>query len=135
MGDRTIDVFWHDDPLLHDTGSGVFEHDPSPLIEVSELHPENEVRVRTIRSALRTRPRADTLRSIRSPLRNGPIAARLRWRDGRHAEIDELVHLHDPAYVEEVREFCLGGGGVLAWSTRGCEGSVAAALVAGGTAT
>ena len=37
MADPTLDVFWHDDVLLHDTGSGVFEHDPSPLIEVSEL--------------------------------------------------------------------------------------------------
>ena len=96
----------------------MFEHDPSPLIEVSELHPENDVRIRNIRSALR----------------NGPIAGRLRWRDGRHAEIDELVHLHDPAYVEEVREFCLGGGGVLAWSTRVCEGSWPASLAAAGTA-
>ena len=111
-------MFWHDDVLLHDTGSGVFEHDPSPLIEVSELHPENDVRIRNIRSALR----------------NGPIAGRLRWRDGRQAEIDELVHLHEPAYVEEVREFCLGGGGVLAWSTRVCEGSWPASLAAAGTA-
>ena len=118
MADPTLDVFWHDDVLLHDTGSGVFEHDPSPLIEVSELHPENDVRIRNIRSALR----------------NGPIAGRLRWRDGRHAGIDELVHLHDPAYVEEVHEFCLGGGGVLAWSTRVCEGSWPASLAAAGTA-
>ena len=118
MADPTLDVFWHDDVLLHDTGSGVFEHDPSPLIEVSELHPENDVRIRNIRSALR----------------NGPIAGRLRWRDGRQAEIDELVHLHEPAYVEEVREFCLCGGGVLAWSTRVCEGSWPASLAAAGTA-
>ena len=27
-----IDVFWHDDALLHDTGSGVFEHAPSSLM-------------------------------------------------------------------------------------------------------
>ena len=74
------------------------------------------------------------IRNIRSALRDGPIAGRLRWRAGRHAEIDELVHLHDPAYVEEVREFCLGGGGVLAWSTRVCEGSWPASLAAAGTA-
>ena len=42
MADPDLHVFWHDDALLHDTGSGVFESPPSPLIEVSELHPEND---------------------------------------------------------------------------------------------
>ena len=69
MADPDLHVFWHDDALLHDTGSGVFESPPSPLIEVSELHPENDVRIRNIRSCLR----------------EGPIAPRLAWRDGRHA--------------------------------------------------
>ena len=86
MADRTIDVFWHDDTMLHDTGSGVFEHPPSPLIEVSELHPENDVRIRNIRSCLQ----------------RGPVGERLRWRDGRHATVAELEMLHEPGYVEHV---------------------------------
>src|SRR6476660_6215166 len=88
MSDQPLHVFWHDDALAHHTGSGVFEHPPSPLIEVSELHPENDVRIRNIRSCLR----------------EGPIAPRLAWREGRHAAIPELEMLHDPAYVEQVRE-------------------------------
>jgi acetoin utilization deacetylase AcuC-like enzyme len=113
-----ITVFWHEDALLHDTGEGVFEHPPSPLIEVSELHPENDVRIRNIRSALR----------------HGPIAPRLDWRDGRHATVDELEMLHEPAYVSQVREFCEAGGGVVAWSTVVVPGSWQASLAAAGTA-
>ena len=115
---ETMDVFWHQDALLHDTGEGVFEHPSSPLIEVPELHPENAVRVR----------------NIRSMLRNGPMADRLRWREGRHATIDELAWLHEPGYVEEVRRYCEAGGGVLAWSTTVVEGSWPASLAAAGTA-
>ena len=38
---ETTDVFWHDDALRHDTGSGVFEQPPSPLLAEAELHPES----------------------------------------------------------------------------------------------
>jgi acetoin utilization deacetylase AcuC-like enzyme len=113
----SLDVFWHDDALKHDTGSGVFEHPPSPLIEVSELHPENDVRIRNVRSILR----------------EGPLAGRVRWRDGRHATEAELEWLHDPGYVSYVREFCTGGGGVLAWSTVTVPGTWDASLAAAGT--
>jgi hypothetical protein len=85
MADRSIDVFWHDDALLHDTGSGVFEHPPSPLIEVSELHPENDVRVRNIRSCLT----------------HGPIAGRLRWREGR------MVLVQEGGYSRSYSAFCM----------------------------
>ena len=118
MADPDLHVFWHDDALLHDTGSGVFESPPSPLIEVSELHPENDVRIRNIRSCLR----------------EGPIAPRLAWRDGRHATIPELEMLHDPTYVEEVREFCEAGGGLLGGHTVVSTGTWPAALSSAGTA-
>jgi acetoin utilization deacetylase AcuC-like enzyme len=118
MADDHLHVFWHKDALRHDTGSGVFEHPPSPLIEVPELHPENDVRIRNIRSCLR----------------EGPIAPSLRWREGRHATIDELEMLHDPAYIEGVRTFCAAGGGTIAWSTVVSEGSWDAALSSAGSA-
>jgi acetoin utilization deacetylase AcuC-like enzyme len=115
---RRATVLWHADALLHETGEGVFEHPPSPLIEVPELHPENEVRVRNIRSALG----------------NGPIAAHLDWRDGRHATAEELAWLHDPAYVAEVARFAASGGGLLSGATVVGPGSWPAALAAAGTA-
>jgi len=40
-----IDVFWHPGVLEHDTGSGVFEAPPSPLMAVAEPHPENALRL------------------------------------------------------------------------------------------
>jgi acetoin utilization deacetylase AcuC-like enzyme len=114
---ETIDVFWHDDALRHDTGSGVFEQPPSPLLAEAELHPE---------SALR-------LRNMKAILERGPLAERIRWREGRHADPEELALVHDPGYVESVREFCAAGGGVLTWSTPVTEESWPAALAAAGT--
>ena len=118
MAERSLDVFWHDDALLHDTGAGVFEHPPSPLIEVSELHPENAVRVQNIRSCLR----------------NGPIGQHLRWQQGRHATVAELEMLHPAGYIQQVQAFCQQGGGVIAWSTVVVPGSWPAALSSAGTA-
>jgi len=114
----TLDLFWHDDALLHETGSGVFEHPPSPLMDVPELHPENAVRVRNMKTILE----------------RGPLAPHIRRREGRHAEVSELTTLHDPDYVESVREFRAAGGGVLTWSTTVGERSWEAALAAAGTA-
>jgi acetoin utilization deacetylase AcuC-like enzyme len=112
-----LDVFWHDDALLHDTGTGLFEQPPSPLLAEQELHPENAVRVLNMKSILE----------------RGPLAAKIRWHEGRHAGVEELTLVHDPAYVESVRQFCEDGGGVLTWSTPVSQGSWQAALAAAGT--
>jgi len=114
---ETLDVVWHDDALSHDTGSGVFEQPPSPLLAEPELHPENAVR----------------LRNMKAILERGPLAPRVRWREGRYAEPEELALVHEPGYVESVREFCAAGGGVLTWSTPVTEASWPAALAAAGT--
>jgi acetoin utilization deacetylase AcuC-like enzyme len=113
----TMDLFWHDDALRHETGSGLFEQPPSPLLEEPELHPENAVRVRNMKAILE----------------RGPLAPHIRRREGRHASHEELLLVHDGAYVESIREFCLGGGGILTWSTPVSTGSWDAALAAAGT--
>jgi acetoin utilization deacetylase AcuC-like enzyme len=112
-----MDVFWHEDALRHDTGSGVFEQPPSPLVDEQELHPENAVRVRNMKAILE----------------RGPLSARIRRRDGRHASPEELRLVHDGDYVESIREACLAGGGLLTWSTPVSTGSWDAALAAAGT--
>jgi acetoin utilization deacetylase AcuC-like enzyme len=117
MSVETLDVFWHDDALLHETGSGFFEHPASPLMAEPELHPENAVRILNMKAVLE----------------RGPLASRTRWREGRHAGPEELALVHDPAYVESVRAFCAQGGGLLAWSTPVSERSFEAALAAAGT--
>jgi acetoin utilization deacetylase AcuC-like enzyme len=110
-------VYWHEDALAHDTGMGVFDRGPSPLMAAPEAHPENAARVRNIRSILR----------------DGPLSASLEWHDGRRATVDELHLVHDPAYVESVRAFCAGGGGLLTQSTPVVPASWNAALAAAGT--
>jgi acetoin utilization deacetylase AcuC-like enzyme len=112
-----VHVFWHDDALLHDTGSGVFEQPPSPLLAEPELHPENAVRVLNMKAILE----------------RGPLAEHVRWRNGRHADPKELELVHDPAYVESIRTFCADGGGILTWSTPVSQRSWEAALAAAGT--
>ena len=112
-----MDLFWHDDALRHDTGSGLFEQPPSPLLDVQELHPENAVRIRNMKAILE----------------RGPLAEHVRRREGRQAGPDELLLVHDPDYVESVRDFCLGGGGILTWSTPVSADSWDAALAAAGT--
>ncbi|MDQ3867457.1 MAG: hypothetical protein M3304_11660 [Actinomycetota bacterium] len=111
-------VFWHDDVLRHDTGSGVFEHGPSPLLAEGELHPENSLRVRNMKSILE----------------RGPLSDRLRFRRGRHADPSELALVHDEGYVETIRAYCAAGGGLLTWSTPVVEASWDAARAAAGTA-
>jgi acetoin utilization deacetylase AcuC-like enzyme len=115
---RTIDVFWHPAVLDHDTGAGLFEGGPSELLDVPELHPEN----------------AERVRNMVSVLRRGPIAARLRWHDGRLATEDEVAAVHDPAYVAEIRDACAAGGRTFAPSTRVLPGSWQPIMAAAGTA-
>jgi acetoin utilization deacetylase AcuC-like enzyme len=112
-----LDVFWHDDVLLHDTGSGVFEQPPSPFLAESELHPENTNR----------------LLNMKAILERGPLAKHVRWRAGRRAKGSELELVHDPEYVQSIREFSARGGGILTWSTPMSERSWGAALAAAGT--
>ncbi len=112
-----IDLFWHEDALRHDTGSGLFEQPPSPLLDEQELHPENAVRIRNMKSILE----------------RGPLSAHIRRRDGRHADPAELQLVHDGDYVESIREACLSGGGILTWSTPVSTGSWDAALAAAGS--
>jgi acetoin utilization deacetylase AcuC-like enzyme len=111
-------VYWHDEALAHDTGAGMFDQPSTPLIEVSELHPENTERIRNIRSALI----------------HGPIAPHLEWHAGRHATRAELELVHDPAYVRSVQAACAAGPGQITQSTPVSPASWGAALASAGTA-
>ena len=114
---ETLDVFWHDDVLLHDTGSGLFDHPPSSFLAEPELHPENAVR----------------LVNMKSILERGPLNSRVRWREGRHAEAEELELVHEPGYVESIRALAAGGGGMPASATVMSGRSWGAARAAAGT--
>jgi acetoin utilization deacetylase AcuC-like enzyme len=111
-------VYWHDEALAHDTGAGMFDQGPTPLIEVPELHPENP----------------DRIRNIRSMLQNGPIAPRLEWHDGRYATRDELELIHAPAYIDSIEAACAEAPATLTQSTPIVPASWGAALGSAGTA-
>ncbi len=111
-------VYWNEDGLAHDTGAGVFDQGPSPLIAAPELHPEN----------------AERIRNIRSLLERGPIAPHLEWHTGRHATAAELELVHDPDYVRGVEAACASGNGILTQSTPVVPASWPAALGSAGTA-
>jgi acetoin utilization deacetylase AcuC-like enzyme len=116
--EETLDVFWHEDVLLHDTGSGVFEAAASPLLAEQELHPENALRVRNMKAILE----------------RGTLRDHVRWRQGRRAEPTELELVHERRYVESIRDFAAAGGGVLTDTTVLRARSWEAALAAAGTA-
>ena len=85
---------------------GVFEHPPSPLIEVPELHPENAERIRNIRA----RPRA----TARSP--TGCAGA-----TGRHAEPRRARDAARPGIRRRGRRVLPAGGGASRLSRPGCR--------------
>lgn len=114
---ETVDVFWHEDVLLHDTGRGVFDQPPAPFLAEQEQHPENAVRVLNMRAILE----------------RGPLHPHVRWREGRHALPAELELVHDAGYVESIRRLCGERGGTLTPTTLVSSGSWEAACAAAGT--
>ena len=92
----------HSDCGRHDTGWG---------------HPEHVGRLRAIPTALRQEPE---------------LFQSLLHLEARHATEDELALVHDPRYVQQVREIVAAGGGPLDADTITSEGSWAAATAAAG---
>jgi len=82
-----IAVYFSPLALRHDTGSGVFEAEASPLLSLAEIHPESA-------------PRLENMVSI---LQKGPIADRLDWSEAPAAEVEVLARFHDTAYLEGLR--------------------------------
>ena len=81
-------MFWHDDCLEHDAGEGLWELPGSwPWLDVAEPHPETAARLRTFRHALT----------------HGPVAPHLKWHEGRHASVDELLRVHTAGYLDSLR--------------------------------
>lgn len=112
-----IDVFWHPDVLLHDTGRGVFEAAPSELLSHLEQHPESPARVENMLALLQ----------------RGPLRDRIAWRAGRAASEAELAVVHDAAYIAEIREMAERGGGRITPTTVVSPGTFRAASAAAGT--
>jgi acetoin utilization deacetylase AcuC-like enzyme len=112
-----VHVFWHPAVLEHDTGRGLFEAPDPGFLAVGELHPEN----------------AERVRNMHAVLERGPLAANVRWREGRLADERELESVHPAQYVAELRAACEAGGRRYAATTLLSAGSWPAVLAAAGT--
>src|SRR5262245_12699243 len=88
MTQTSIDVFWDERVLEHDTGAGLFDTEERALLAVPELHPENVERVLNMKSVLE----------------RGPIAPHVRWHPGRLADVEELTVAHERAYLRSIEE-------------------------------
>lgn len=113
---HTMDVFWHDDVLRHDTAAGVFEAPPSDLLAEQLQHPESNPR----------------LLNMRAILQRGPVAGSLRWHEGRHASEEELLGFHDAHYLRGIFE-ADAQGKRFSSTTLMAAGSLAGLLAAAGT--
>ena len=98
----TVAFISNSDCGRHDTGWG---------------HPEHVGRLRAIPKALREEPE---------------LYARLLHHESRHATPEELALVHDPRYVDVVREVAIAGGGRLDADTVVSEGSWDAATAGAG---
>jgi len=85
--DPRLAVYYSPLALRHDTGSGVFEAEPSALLAVAEPHPENGQRIENMRSILR----------------KGPIGDRIDWHEAPNATLDALLRFHEAGYLESLR--------------------------------
>ncbi len=113
----SLNVFWHSDMLLHDTGAGVFEVDRSPLMTVEEKHPEGP----------------DRVRNMLSILKRGPLAPFLNWHWGRHALQEELLTFHTPEYLDILLSAEQQGRKWFTHTTSVARGSFDACRAAAGT--
>ena len=77
---------------------------------------------------------AERVRNMESALREGPYAEHVRWRDGRHATVDELAWLHDRGLHRRGARELRPTDAVFTRTTLIAPGSWPALLAAAGTA-
>ncbi len=118
MAGDTLEVFWNESALGHDTGRGFFGGPASEYLAVAENHPEN----------------ADRVRNMHAVLQRGPISEYLHWHDGRRADEAEVERFHTAEHIAELRAAAEAGGRRFTPSTTFAPDSYEASLIAAGTA-
>ena len=113
-----IDVFWHEDVLLHDIGPAAFDSPPSDLLVVDERHAEGP----------------DRVRNMLSVLERGPIAPHLEWHAGREATLDEMLTFHTSTHIEALETAVAAGGKEYTRTTVLTADSMGPIKIAAGTA-
>ena len=85
---------WHELYMWHDTGSGTSELPSGGWLE-PHVHAENP----------------DTKRRLKNLLDATGLIDRLVPLPPREATVEEICRVHDPVYVERIRELSAGRGG------------------------
>jgi acetoin utilization deacetylase AcuC-like enzyme len=80
-------VYYSPLALAHDTGVGVFDTEPSPLMAFQETNAEN----------------AHRIENMHSVLERGPHSKRIDWHEAPVASLEQLKRFHEPDYLEELR--------------------------------
>jgi acetoin utilization deacetylase AcuC-like enzyme len=117
MQARTLTAFWSDRCLDHEAPAGEFEAEWTGRLAVKEPHPDRPERIQNVRRII-----------------EHSIADAVSWAEATPATRDQLERTHDPAYLDEIREFCVAGGGRLTTETGANEATYDAARHAAGGA-
>lgn len=86
-------VYYDDVFLEHDVPDGTFEMPPSDLLAVNEPHPDKRERIENIRHIIEQ-----------------TLDDRTSWRDVTPANREQLARVHDPSYLNELKELSETGG-------------------------
>ncbi len=84
--EERISVFYDPKILYHNTGTGFFEAEASPFLEIKENHPEN----------------ADRILNFLSVLKQGPISKFVDWGEGITPSISDLERFHEKEYINKL---------------------------------
>jgi acetoin utilization deacetylase AcuC-like enzyme len=91
---HAIHAYRHEACLAHDTGEGLFEAGPSPLLAVPEQHPESP----------------DLLRNLYAVLDRGPLAGAVAWHEAPRAGDEELLTIHTAEHIAAVDRLAAADG-------------------------
>ncbi|MFT5115712.1 MAG: acetoin utilization deacetylase AcuC-like enzyme [Parasphingorhabdus sp.] len=87
MNER-LAVFFDEDVLKHDTGSGFFEAAASEYLPIQEKHPENDLR----------------LENMQGMLVNGPLKTSIDWHNAGPASLEQLARFHLSSYIQTLAD-------------------------------
>jgi len=113
----TLSVFYDPVFLEHRPPDGAFDHPPDDRLAVSEPHPDRPERIENIRRMIERE-----------------LADHTTWRSVTPASRDQLERVHDPAYLDSLRDLAAQGGGRLIATTAVSERTYDAAEHAAGAA-
>ncbi|RQG89652.1 class II histone deacetylase [Natrarchaeobius chitinivorans] len=115
--ERTLSVHWDELFLTHRMSNGTYEFPAREWLAIDEPHPERPERLLNIKSAI-----------------DRWLPERTEYRSVQPATEAQLTAVHDPAYLEEIRNASRRGGERVTASTEVTESAYRASAAAAGAA-